>query len=188
MPGDRVAGILLAAGGSTRFGGDKLATDWAGRSLLQHAAAAMFDAGLRPVLVVVRPGDDRSLPDGAVPVHNHRWHAGLSTSVQTGLAALADAPDIAAAVIAPADQPWCGAPVYRRLIDAFHTSGRSVVVAAFGGAIRNPVLLARAQWSLADRIDGDRGLSAVVRDLDPLAVECADIGSIRDIDTPADLP
>lgn len=188
MPGDRVAGVLLAAGGSTRFGGDKLAADWAGGSLLQHAATAMLDAGLGPVLAVVQPGRDRLLPDGAVPVLNHDWCAGISSSIQTGLAALADTPHIEAAVIAPADQPWCGAAVYRRLIDAYQGSGRSVVVAAFGGAVRNPVLLARGQWRLAARIDGDQGLSAVVRGCNPLTVECADIGSIRDIDTPADLP
>lgn len=62
-----------------------------------------------------------------------------------------------------------------------------MVVAMFDGAVRNPVLLARSQWPLAGRIEGDTGLSAVVRALSPLTVECADIGSVHDIDTPDDL-
>jgi nicotine blue oxidoreductase len=90
-------------------------------------------------------------------------------------------------LIAPADQPQCGAPVYRRLLDAFGECGRGVVVATFAGAVRNPVLLARGQWRLAEEIHGDIGLSAVVQRHTPLEVECADIGSVADIDTPDDL-
>jgi CTP:molybdopterin cytidylyltransferase MocA len=187
MPGDRVAGVLLAAGAATRFGADKLAADWNGRTVLQWSTTAMLDAGLDPVLVVVQPGDARPLPERVRTVANHRWSAGISTSVQTGLAALAGDAGVCAALIAPADQPQCGAPVYRRLLDAFRECGRGVVVATFAGAVRNPVLLARGQWRLAEEIHGDIGLSAVVQRHRPLEVECADIGSVADIDTPDDL-
>jgi CTP:molybdopterin cytidylyltransferase MocA len=187
MPGERVAGILLAAGAATRFGADKLSADVGGRTLLQRSAAEMLAAGLDPVLVVVRPGAAPPLPSQVTTVANTRWREGISASIQAGVTALADAPSIRAAVLAPADQPWCRSDVYRRLIDALRASGRDVIVAAFDGAMRNPVLLARAQWSLADEIDGDVGLSAVVRTMSPLTVECSDIGSVDDIDTPADL-
>ncbi len=184
---DPVAGILLAAGAASRFGADKLAADWGGRSLLEHAAEAMLAAGLAPVLAVVRHGSDAPLPEGVRAVANSRWRDGMATSVQAGLGALDGDPEVSAAVIAPADQPWCGSEVYRRLVDAFRTSGAGVVVAAFDGAMRNPVLLARQQWRLADRIAGDSGLAAVVRARSPVTVECADAGSVADIDTVADL-
>lgn len=187
MRGERVAGILLAAGGAARFGADKLAIDLGGRTLLQRSAAEMLAAGLDPVLAVVRPGAALPVPAQVVTVANYRWHDGIATSIQTGFDALGEQPSVRAAVVAPADQPWCRAEVYRRLLDAFQSSGRDLIVAAFDGAMRNPVLLARAQWSLADEIDGDVGLSAVVRTMSPLAVECSDIGSVDDIDTPADL-
>ena len=187
MPDDRVAGILLAAGGATRFGSDKLAADWGGRTLLQCSATAMLDAGLDPVLAVVQPGVALSVPQRVTTVVNERWRGGISTSVQTGLAALDSEPWVGAAVIAPADQPWCRAEVYRRLLGSYRSSDRSVVIATFDGAMRNPVLLARGQWRLAEQIDGDTGLSAVVRGLRPLEVECGDVGSVVDIDTPGDL-
>lgn len=187
MLDDRVAGILLAAGGATRFGSDKLAADLGGRTLLQWSATAMLDAGLDPVLAVIQPGVAHTVPERVTPVVNDRWRGGIATSVQTGLAALDSEPAVCAAVIAPADQPWCRAQVYRRLLDAFRCSGRGVVVATFDGAMRNPVLLARSKWPLAELITGDNGLSAVVRGLKPLTVECADVGSVIDIDTPADL-
>lgn len=187
MPGDRVAGILLAAGGSTRFGSDKLAADWGGQTLLQRSATAMRDAGLGPVLAVIQPGSARPLPAWVTPVVNPQWRGGMSTSVRTGLSALGSDLTVCAALIAPADQPCCGPDVYRRLLDSYRSAERSIAVATFGGALRNPVLLARSQWSLAERIEGDTGLSAVVRGLTPLEVECGDIGSVIDIDTPADL-
>jgi len=187
MPGDRVAGILLAAGGATRFGSDKLAADLGGRTLLQWSATAMLDAGLDPVLAVVRPGIAPPLPPRVTPVLNEQWHDGIATSVRAGLAALRSEKAVGAAVVAPADQPWCGSEVYRRLLDAFRASDRKVVIATFDGAMRNPVLLARGQWMLADQITGDIGLSALVRGLGPLAVECGDVGSVVDVDTPADL-
>jgi len=187
MPDDRVAGILLAAGGATRFGSDKLAAHWEGRTLLQWSATAMLDACLDPVLAVVQPGLAPPVPERVTAVVNERWRRGIATSVHAGLAALGHDPGVCAAVIAPADQPWCRADVYRRLLESFRSSGRCVVVATFDGAMRNPVLLARNQWTLADRIEGDTGLSAVVRGLRPLAVECGDVGSVVDVDTPADL-
>jgi CTP:molybdopterin cytidylyltransferase MocA len=187
MRDEGVAGILLAAGAATRFGADKLAAELDGRTLLQWSAAAMIGAGLDPVLVVIQPGGALLTPDLVTPVVNDRWRSGIATSVQTGLAALDHEPGVGAAIVAPADQPWCRPGVYRRLVDAFRASGRGVVVAAFDGAIRNPVLLAREQWPMADRIEGDTGLSAVLRAVSPLTVECADIGSLVDIDTPSDL-
>jgi CTP:molybdopterin cytidylyltransferase MocA len=187
MPGDRIAGILLAAGGSTRFGSDKLAAELGGRTLLQWSATAMLEAGLDPVVAVVRPGIARPLPRGVTPVVNKQWHDGIATSVRVGLAALGSETTVGAAVVAPADQPWCSPEVYRRLVDSFRSSGRSIAVATFDGAMRNPVLLARGQWMLADQITGDIGLSGVVRGLSPLAVECGDVGSVVDVDTPADL-
>jgi CTP:molybdopterin cytidylyltransferase MocA len=187
MPDDHVAGILLAAGGATRFGSDKLAADWGGRTLLQFSATAMLDAGLDPVLAVIQPGIAPAVPEGVTTVVNERWRDGIATSVQTGLAALGREMMVGAAVIAPADQPWCRAEVYRRLLDSFRSSDRNVLIATFDGAMRNPVLLARGQWRLAEQIGGDTGLSAVVRGLRPLEVECGDVGSVADVDIPADL-
>lgn len=188
MPADHIAGVLLAAGAGKRFGADKLTAQLDGRTLLDRACGAMLDAGLHPVLAVVRSGFAGALPAGVLPVLNDRWRSGMASSVQAGLAALDGRPDVGAAVVAPADQPWCGAPVYRRLVDAFRDSGERVIVAAFDGELRNPVLVARDRWGLASGIEGDVGLSAVVRSLPPLVVECADVGSVADIDYPADLP
>lgn len=187
MPGDRIAGILLAAGAASRFGGGKLAATLNGEPLLIRSAAAMLGAGLDPVVVVVAPGFGLAVQDQVTMVVNARWRTGVASSVQAGLTALRDERGVCAAAIAPADQPWCGAEVYRRLVCTFREARPPVTVATYAGAIRNPVVLARSQWGLADRLHGDVGLSAVVRSLSPIRVECGDVGSVADIDTREDL-
>jgi len=152
-----VSGILLAAGAATRFGADKLAAEFCGQTLLHRSAAAMADAELQPVIAVAQPNASHSVPGGVRAVENDRWKSGISTSVRAGLAALHRETSVCAAIVAPADQPWCGPDVYRRLVDAFRRTGRGLIVATFHGAIRNPVLVARAHWRLADEIDGAIG-------------------------------
>ena len=59
------SGIVLAGGAARRFGGDKLAATFEGRTLLEHAVGAV--AGLASeVIVVVAPGDEPFVSD--IPV------------------------------------------------------------------------------------------------------------------------
>ena len=95
----------------------------------------------------------------------------------------------AAAVIALVDQPLVGPESVRRLIAAF-AAGARVAVAAYAGAPRNPVLLAREHWAeVAALAVGDAGARPFLRahpDLVTL-VECGDTGSPDDLDTRSDL-
>ena len=69
-------------------------------------------------------------------------------------------------------------------------AGASVVVAAYDGRPRNPVLLAREHWpEVIAMATGDQGARAFLRARPGLVtlVECGDTGRPDDIDTPADL-
>jgi CTP:molybdopterin cytidylyltransferase MocA len=97
--------------------------------------------------------------------------------------------DVSAAVIALADQPLVGAEVVRRLIAAYG-AGAPVVVAAYDGRPRNPVLIGREHWAAVLKMAvGDTGARPFLRARPELVtlVECGDIGGAFDIDTPADL-
>jgi nicotine blue oxidoreductase len=99
------------------------------------------------------------------------------------------ASDVIAAVIALADQPLVGAEVVRRLIAAYD-AGAPVVVAAYDGKPRNPVLIGRGHWAaVMEMAVGDTGARPFLRAHPELVtlVECGDIGGAFDIDTPADL-
>jgi CTP:molybdopterin cytidylyltransferase MocA len=190
-----VAGILLAAGDGTRLGQPKATVELGGLTLAERGVALLRDGGADPVLVVT--GAAPVQVPGTVSVHNPDWLSGMGSSLATGLRALAGpgGPDpltadgITAAVIALADQPLIGAAAVRRLIDA-HAGGSAVVVAAYDGKPRNPVLIAREQWAaVLAVVAGDTGARPFLRAHPELVtlVECGDVGRPDDIDTPEDL-
>ena len=182
----RVAGILLAAGDGSRLGQPKATVELAGSTLAERGVALLRDGGTDPVIVVTG-AVPVELP-GVVSVHNPDWVTGMGSSLVTGLRAVEAG--ATAAVIALADQPLVGAEAVRRLIAA-HALGATVVVAAYDGKPRNPVLIDRVHWpAVAELAAGaDTGARPFLRahpDLVTL-VECGDTGSPADIDTPQDL-
>ena len=91
-------GLLLAAGEGRRFGGPKQLAELDGRPLVEHALGAL--AGLDRVVVVlgahadeIRAGAD--LGDAEL-VTCDDWAEGMSASLRRGLAALAEAGEVAA--------------------------------------------------------------------------------------------
>jgi len=189
---------LLAAGDGTRLGQPKATVELGGRTLAERGVGLLRDGGADPVLVVTGavPVD---LP-GTLSVHNPEWASGMGSSLAAGLRALADGAradvdgrealgNVAAVVIALADQPLIGPEAVRRLVTA-HNGGATVAVAAYDGKPRNPVLIDRIHWAdVLATVSGDTGARPFLRAHPGLVtlVECGDVGSPDDIDTPEDL-
>jgi len=182
---DRVAGVLLAAGEGRRLGTPKALVELGGRRLVDRGADVLRDGGTAPV-VVVTGAAAVTVPD-VILVPNPDWRTGMGSSLAAGLRALPG--ECTAAVIALVDQPLIGAGAVRRLVEA-HRAGAGLVVAAYHGRARNPVLLARRHWAgVIAAADGDTGARPYLRAHPGLVtlVECADVGAPDDVDTPEDL-
>src|SRR3954468_16265619 len=117
----KAAGLVLAAGGGSRFGGPKALARWGEELFVERAAATLRSAGCMPVVVVLGAAAEQvaqtaQLGD-AVDVVNDAWPTGMGSSLCTGLAALTDlrAP---AAVVLLVDQPQVSPALVRRLLDA----------------------------------------------------------------------
>jgi CTP:molybdopterin cytidylyltransferase MocA len=180
-----IAGVLLAAGGGSRLGTPKALVELGGRRLVDRGTDLLRDGGAAPVIVVL--GAARAQVPGVLAVHNPDWATGMGSSLAVGLRAVPD--DCVAAVIALADQPLIGPEAVRRLIGAYR-AGAQVAAAAYGGKARNPVLLARRHWpEVLEAAAGDAGARPFLRAHPELVtlVECADVGSPDDLDTPDDL-
>ncbi len=180
-----VAGILLAAGEGRRLGQPKALVEIGGQTLARRGVALLRDGGAAPI-VLVTGAVAVDLP-GVLAVHNPRWRSGMGSSLAAGLATVPDR--CAAAVIALVDQPLIGPEAVRRLIAA-HAAGASVAVAAYQGAPRNPVLLAREHWAeVISLAVGDAGARPFLRAHPGLVtlVECGDTGRPDDLDTRSDL-
>ena len=181
-----VAGILLAAGQGSRLGRPKALVEIGGESLARRGVALLRDGGAAPI-VVVTGAIAVDLP-GVLAVHNPDWRTGMGSSLAAGLATVPE--PCTAAVIALVDQPLIGPDAVRRLIAA-HAAGASVAVAAYQGAPRNPVLLAREHWAAVAALaaGGDAGARPFLRAHPELVtlVECGDTGRPDDLDTRSDL-
>ncbi|MBE1535241.1 nucleotidyltransferase family protein [Actinomadura algeriensis] len=179
------AGLLLAAGEGRRFGRPKALLEVDGERLADRGARMLRDAGCAPVLVV--SGAVPLEVAGAVVVPNPDWREGMGSSLRAGLAALP--PGCPAVLVALADQPGVTAEAAGRLVAAYE-GGARIAVATYGGAPRNPVLLAAEHVAAAAAAAvGDRGARAFLRSRPDLVtpVPCDGVAVPDDIDTPADL-
>ncbi len=186
----KVAGVVLAAGRSTRMGGpNKLLEIVEGRPLVRHAVEAALGAALAEVVVVTghQGASVKEALDG-LPVRfatNLRYTEGLSTSLRAGLKALPDSVD--GAVVLLGDMPRVTSALVTRLVAAFDpASGAHVVAPTREGRRGNPVLWGRRFFSELARIEGDVGgrhlLGVHGEAVREVAVE--DSGALLDVDTP----
>ena len=185
-----IAGLVLAAGAGTRFGGRKQLAELDGRPLLEHALAAMASAPVKPVAVVLGADADvvRAEVDmhGAEPILCDDWQEGQSASLRLGVEAL-DRAGADAIVVTLGDQPHIAARAIAAVVAA-RSSRAEAVRATYGGEPGHPVLLERALFEPVCALRGDTGAREVLRDARVTDVPCDGLGDPADVDTPADLP
>lgn len=187
-----VAGVVLAAGGSARFGDDlKQLAGFDGEKLVHRAARTALEAGLAPVLVVVGcRGDQVAAAVADLPVEiveNPGWQAGQSRSVLAGLAALPAGAH--AAIFLACDQPLLDPLTLERLRATWRKTGAAAVAPVFGERRGSPVLFARELFGELAGIAGDEGGRQVLgRHVGRIAhVELEREDPLLDVDTPAEL-
>jgi molybdenum cofactor cytidylyltransferase len=186
-----VAAVVLGAGRGARFGGPapKQLARLGLRSLVGHALAAAVGSGLHPVLLVVgyRGAEVASVAGpGVEVVENPEWEEGLSSSLRCALVTLLPDPGVSAAAVALADQPRIGPEAYRK-VAAAHRQGANLAVGTYGGVRGHPVLVGRAHWEEAVRLNGDEGARALLAHHPVVEVPCDGTGRPDDVDTPDDL-
>ncbi len=83
-----IAGIILAAGESTRFGKPKQLLDWRGEPFVRVVAKTSLEAGLSPVIVVTGANAEQveaAVQDLSVKIaRNAEWKNGQSSSIKAG--------------------------------------------------------------------------------------------------------
>ena len=180
-----IAGLILAAGAGTRFGAEspKLLAPLHGRPLLEHAIAAQCAVPeLERVVVVVgaRAHEILDIVDfqRAEPVICADWQDGQSASLRCGVRALAGAAKV---IVTLGDSPLITPAVISRFL-AEPPGARAL----YHGTPGHPVVLGPAQLEAASTaLGGDRGARDMLA-AGPM-IECADLCSGRDVDTPDDL-
>jgi molybdenum cofactor cytidylyltransferase/nicotine blue oxidoreductase len=189
-------GLLLAAGAGRRMGTPKaLLRDAHEVPYVDRSLGRLLDGGCARVTVVLGAAADdvRALLDEAgwcdddavdVVVADD-WAEGMGASLRAGLRALDGAPvEVTAALVSLVDLPDVDEAVVARVLDAGGGSD-ALARASYDGTPGHPVLLGRAHWAgVSDTASGDRGARDYLRDRDVVDVECGDLATGRDVDTP----
>ncbi|MCY3546178.1 MAG: nucleotidyltransferase family protein [Gemmatimonadetes bacterium] len=190
----RVAGLVLAAGESSRMGTAKALLDAGGMTFVGRLVQTLAGAGCDPVVVVAAARTGAVAAEagrsGARLVVNPDGAGGQIGSLRAGLSWLAQRDDPPAAVVfTPVDNPAVAAATVEALIaawDAARAARAAIVVPRSGNRRGHPVL---ADMRIAHEFQAPGlpdGARTVVR-RDPgrvVEVEVEDPGVVEDIDTP----
>lgn len=182
-----VAGIVLAAGESTRFGEPKQLLDWRGQPFVRAVTKTALEAGLSPVVVVTGANADRvkSTLDGLNVniAENEDWQTGQASSIRTGIASLAT-PNIGGAIFLLVDQPQVTKSVLQALTEK-HAEGLYPVVAPMVMDQRaNPVLFDRETFPDLQKLEGDVGGRSIFHKYRVEYLPWHDDRLLLDVDTP----
>ena len=185
-----ICAIILAAGCSRRMGVQKLLLPFAGKTVIGHILDEVLRSPVDETIVVV--GRDAARIAEALAgrrvtlVTNADTEGEMLSSVRCGLAALP--PECEAVLVALGDQPGISADTIRRMIEAFRTAGRGIVVPVHGGKGGHPILFSvRYREEVLTQYDdvGLRGLRQAHPE-DVLELPAADPAVLTDMDLPED--
>ena len=158
-----IAGILLAAGMSTRMGEPKALLDWGGEPLVRYQVRQLREAGADEVVVVLgHRGDDvhremRGLD--CRTVLNATYQLGRAGSLRAGAKAVSR--EAETIVVLNVDQPRAAALI-RAVIEA-RTPEAAAARPAHGGRHGHPVALAgRLRGELLEASEESGGLRGVL--------------------------
>ena len=151
--------ILMAAGGSVRFGANKLLQELGGKPVIRwalEAAEAAFDR----VILVTGYEAVAAQAETARVVWNHHPEEGISRTIRLGLEV---AGDCEGAVFMTADQPFLSAQTLRRLACAFEEGPDQICAAAHHGKRGNPVVFPKAYFKELCKLTGDVGGAKIIK-------------------------
>lgn len=179
-------------------------------TLVELAVGELLDGGCDGVTVVVGAAAPEvrelvaTMGRDVEAVECTEWAVGMGASLRAGLTSLAatareGTASVEAALVTLVDLPDVGSAVVKRVLSATapkvgieadaEPGWRALLVrAAYEGVAGHPALLGRDHWAeVARTAVGDRGARDYYRSRPHLLIECGDLATGTDVDTPDEL-
>lgn len=184
-----IAGLILAAGESSRMRSPKALLRIGEVTFAEHIASTMRKCRVDPVLLVAgahideiraRFGDT----DKFKLLYNSRYTHGQLSSLKEGLRHLPAG--VQAVLVWPVDQPLVQPDTITRLIEDFNREGKPVAIPASRGKHGHPVLYGLPAIQAILNLKKDQTAKEIrsIYKEETLFVEVDDPGILIDIDTP----
>lgn len=184
-----VAGILLAAGTSSRMGKNKMLFELNGESVLHGAVRRALAGGLSPLLVVLGHEPDKARKEiDDLPcqvVINPNYEQGINSSVKAGISALPAGTQ--ATVVMLADMLFVTPDMISGLIDRYRESEAPLVISDYEGVNAPPMLYDKSLFGELLEMTGEGcGRQVVRRHREEAEVLSWPAAALADIDVPED--
>ena len=162
-----IGAVILAAGGSSRFGQHKQLIPFRGKTLVRRIIDAARAAGCSPVVVVIGSEDEKVRREldhtNVVTVKNDRWQRGIGSSIRCGIAGLVEnSPDVEASVLLVCDQPAVDEGVIERLMALCETTGKSIVASSYADTLGVPALFTRSLFKELLSLGDNTGAKPII--------------------------
>ena len=188
---ESIPGVLLGAGGSERFGSEKLLAPLpTGERLLERALRVHLQSHISPLVLVVSPNLRKAITEnaglfsssgmalgkkvdqwysfscrwgGGRLVTNENFKKGMSSSIHKGLTCLTDEEKACGVLISLADLPFLTPQTINFLINEFLKEQMGMLLPVFNGTTGHPVIVDIDRFKdEINQIAGDVGLRGLM--------------------------
>lgn len=185
-----VTAVVLAAGGSSRYGQCKQLVEINGSSLVRLAVDKLSTLFPNDRIIVVVGANSEAVAQTVnnLPVKivfNEDWQQGLASSLKAGLNSVE--PDCRAVMVTLCDQALVTADHLRRLLDLWLTCPSEITASAYASTVGTPSVIPAEFYPQVLALEGDTGAKSILKNnagrVRTLPIPEAEF----DIDLPADL-
>ena len=186
----KIAGVILAAGTSTRMGKTKQLLPFKNTTILGQVINNARASKLDEIIVVTGHDQERILQTidftNITIATNHNYKKGQSSSLIKGMEKISSQSD--AAMFLLADQPLVTHSIIDLMINAFTNSPKSIAIPYCNNMRGNPVIIARPFFPHIKALSGDTGARDLFNQFREsiLKITIPDKAILMDIDTKDD--
>lgn len=158
----RINGVLLAAGKSSRFNGNKLLTEFNNKPLICHTMDKVKEVEFNDLVIVTghREIQEIAMQNNIRSVINHFPEKGLSYSVQLGIK---ESSECDGYMFMVCDQPHLSLHTIRQMIDLFSKSEKRIICAGYKSRLGNPCIFSCQYKEKFFSLSGDVGGRKIIQ-------------------------
>lgn len=192
---DKIAGVVLAAGCSERFKGNKLCSEIDGEPMITRIVSNALESMLDLICVVTGHKAREVLQcldllkehTAVMTIENKNYKEGIGSSIREGIHAISSWAD--AAMIILGDMPAIDYKLIDSVIQAYKNSNAKICYPVTGGRSCHPVVFRKDMFDQLTKLKGEEGGKALIEKNRQWAKEIhlTSLISQFDVDTPQDL-
>ena len=182
-----IAGVLLAAGYSSRMGAFKPLLPLGNEPVVTHCIKSMQNVPLHSIIVVVGYQSDQIIPllkeEHVDWVFNPEYPTGMFSSIKAGIRKIPDS--ASGCFLSLVDSPLVPSFVYQEMINVHKEHPTSLIVPCYRGKKGHPLLIPSTLFPELLAYSGEKGLKFItdLHDEEMIRLEVSSEAVVMDMDT-----